>query len=167
MMAAAQQFKEGDKVRDRANLGGQVLETWGNGVKVSWRNGYTTWIDERFLSPDTKARTLTMTDRTPIDLSLPRHAADKVKRAMDDVMQLTDNPGEMLRIALLSATAPIGAAAGILRGMMDAAGTPVTYEAATAEIMRLITLAGVEGGPAAWDSLRRSHGESVNTAKEG
>ena len=48
------QFKEGDHVRDLDNLGGQVLETWGNGVKVSWRNGYTTWIDERFLRLDTK-----------------------------------------------------------------------------------------------------------------
>lgn len=45
-------FKEGDKVRDRAQLGGQVIETWGNGVKVSWRNGYTGWIDARFLSLD-------------------------------------------------------------------------------------------------------------------
>jgi hypothetical protein len=45
-------FKEGDKVRDLANLGGQVLETWGNGVKVSWRDGHTGWIDARFLSLD-------------------------------------------------------------------------------------------------------------------
>ncbi len=45
-------FQEGDKVRDRAQLGGQVLETFGNVVKVAWRNGYTTWIDERFLCLD-------------------------------------------------------------------------------------------------------------------
>lgn len=42
-------FQEGTKVRDKAGLGGQVLETWGNGVKVSWNNGHTGWIDERFL----------------------------------------------------------------------------------------------------------------------
>jgi hypothetical protein len=54
-------FKEGDKVRDRAQLGGQVIETWGNGVKVSWNNGHTDWIDARFLtrSPTVSTRTET------------------------------------------------------------------------------------------------------------
>lgn len=45
-------FKEGDKVRDRANLGGVVLETWGNGVKVRWNTLFVDYIDERFLSLD-------------------------------------------------------------------------------------------------------------------
>lgn len=49
---ATRKFNEGDKVRDKAGVGGQVLETWGNGVKVSWRNGHTGWIDERFLTLD-------------------------------------------------------------------------------------------------------------------
>jgi hypothetical protein len=42
-------FKAGDRVRDCAELGGTVLETWGNGVKVAWNNGHTGWVDERFL----------------------------------------------------------------------------------------------------------------------
>lgn len=54
-MTKRRKFQEADKVRDRANLGGQVLETWGNGVKVSWHNGQTCWIDERFLSLDAES----------------------------------------------------------------------------------------------------------------
>lgn len=42
-------LQEGDKVRDRAELGGTVLETWGNGVKVRWHSMMTSWIDRRFL----------------------------------------------------------------------------------------------------------------------
>lgn len=49
-MSTDKPFREGDKIRDRANLGGTVLEVWGNGVKVSWNNGHTDWSDERFLT---------------------------------------------------------------------------------------------------------------------
>lgn len=48
-MTRRPKFLEGDKVRDKAELAGTVLETWGNGVKVRWDEMYSTWIDERFL----------------------------------------------------------------------------------------------------------------------
>jgi len=49
-------FDIGNKVRDKANLGGVVLETWGAYVKVRWNNEATNWIDARFLRLDHTAR---------------------------------------------------------------------------------------------------------------
>lgn len=48
-MTEREKLREGDEVRDRAELGGTVLETWGDGVKVRWHTMATTWIDRRFL----------------------------------------------------------------------------------------------------------------------
>lgn len=52
---ASRKFKEGDRVRDKAELGGVVLETWGNGVKVRWNNEHAGWIDSRFLTHERAA----------------------------------------------------------------------------------------------------------------
>jgi hypothetical protein len=37
-------FEVGDKVRDRTQLGGEVVETWGDAVRVQWNNGVLSWV---------------------------------------------------------------------------------------------------------------------------
>jgi anti-sigma factor RsiW len=89
-----------------------------------------------------------------MNTDLPRHAAAKVKRALDDVYQLTDDPGEMLRISLLASGICIGQASGILAGMMKASGAVVSEADAKQEILRLIGITVTQGGDAAWRSLQ-------------
>jgi hypothetical protein len=51
-MTEATKWKAGDKVRDRAHLGGTVLQTWRNGVEARWNNGNTAWVAADILSRD-------------------------------------------------------------------------------------------------------------------
>lgn len=78
-----------------------------------------------------------MTERHP-SLDLPRHAADKVKRALDDVLQLTSDPGELLQIAVLAAAVPIGAASGFLAGLARAKGSPIEKADAVVAILDML-----------------------------
>lgn len=95
-----------------------------------------------------------------MNIDLPKHAAAKVKRALDDVYQLTDDPGEMLRISLLASGICVGQAASILAGMMRSSGATVSDVEAMQEILRLITITVMQDGDAAWRSLQRSPQES-------
>lgn len=74
------------------------------------------------------------------NLDLPHHAAVKVKRAMDDVLELADEPAEKLRIALMAASVPIGAASGILAAMCAKAGNEVGETAAIVQILEMLKL---------------------------
>lgn len=87
---------------------------------------------------------------------LPNHAADKVKRALDDVHQLTDDPGEMLRIAIMGAGICIGQAGGILAGMMSRQGVKVSEADAKRQVLEVIGIAATDGADAAWKALQRS-----------
>jgi len=87
------------------------------------------------------------------NLDLPKHAADKVDRALQDVLQLTDDPGEMLRIYLLAAGVCIGGAGGTLAGMLERDGHKVPEDAVKLQIMDLLRKVVVEGHEAAWKSL--------------
>lgn len=87
------------------------------------------------------------------NLDLPKHAADKVKRTLDDVLDLTDDPGEKLRIALMACSAPIGAAAGILSAMAGGGNDAASMKAATAQIMEILRLSSAEGPDAVMASL--------------
>lgn len=84
---------------------------------------------------------------------LPRHGADKVRRALDDVHELTSDPGEMLRISLLAAGVCIGQAAGFMSGMMKRDGDKFTNEQVIDEILKLVRITAVKGADAAWSSL--------------
>lgn len=97
-----------------------------------------------------------------MNIDLPKHAAAKVKRALDDVYQLTDDPSEMLRIALLASGICIGQASGILAGMMKNSGATVSDIEAKQEILRLITITVTQGGDAAWQSLQQSPQETAS-----
>lgn len=89
-----------------------------------------------------------MTNRTNFNLDLPHHAANKVKRALDDVLQLVDDPGEKLRIALMAASVPIGAASGFLAGMCAKAGKSVGETAAIVEILEMLKTNATKGADA-------------------
>jgi spore maturation protein SpmB len=92
------------------------------------------------------------------DPSLPNHAADKVSRALHDVLSLTDESGEKLRIALMAATVPLGAAGGVLAAMMKAEGKECTQAQAVSYVVKLVEKISIEGPDAAWDSLQdRAH----------
>src|SRR4051812_22867072 len=91
-----------------------------------------------------------------MNTDLPKHAAAKVKRALDDVYQLTDDPAEMLRISLLASGICVGQAAGILAGMMKNSGAAVSEIEAKKKILRLIEITVTQGGDAAWQSLQQS-----------
>jgi hypothetical protein len=81
-----------------------------------------------------------MTLHGETNLDLPRHAAAKVKRALDDVLQLTNDPAEMIQIAVMAASIPIGAASGFLRGKMARAGVEITETAAIIELLEVLKL---------------------------
>jgi hypothetical protein len=88
-----------------------------------------------------------------VNNDLPKHAAQKVKRALDDVHQLTSDPGEMLRISLLASGVCIGQAVGFMRGMMERDGHKTTNEEVVDEILKLVRITAVKGADAAWSSL--------------
>lgn len=84
---------------------------------------------------------------------LPKHAADKVQRALDDVLQLTADPGEKLRIYLLASGICIGGAGGILAAQLDHSGDEVAERAVKLEILDLLRRTVSDGAEAAWNSL--------------
>lgn len=94
------------------------------------------------------------------NLDLSNHAADKVKRALDDVLQLTDDPGERLMIAVMAASVPIGAAAGILAAQSAAHGVVTTKATAASRILDLLKIGAFDGPQAVVDSLKgAAHGK--------
>lgn len=78
-----------------------------------------------------------MAERT-YNPDLPRHAANKVKRALDDVLQLVDDPTEMLRISVMAASIPIGAASGFLAAEEERAGNKVSQTEAIVAILDML-----------------------------
>lgn len=103
-----------------------------------------------------------MTDSTRFNSDLPNHAADKVKRAMDDVLQLTEDTGEMFRIALMAASVPIGAAAGILSARSAQGGHKMSETDATVQILDFLKVSHTEGPAAAFRKLGLIDGEGGN-----
>lgn len=90
------------------------------------------------------------------NLDLPRHAADKVKSTLADVIQLTDDPGEMLRIYLLAAGSCIGAAIGTAHGLAEKGGAKVTKDEVTTEILKLIEIVVTKGADATMQHLAKT-----------
>ncbi|QOG20436.1 hypothetical protein [Bradyrhizobium sp. SEMIA] len=91
---------------------------------------------------------------------LPQHAANKVRRALDDVHQLTDDPSEMMRISILAAGVCIGQAAGFMRGMIERDGKDAKTEVIVDEILKLVRTTAVKGADAAWRELTLPQGGS-------
>lgn len=87
------------------------------------------------------------------NLDLPMHASDKVKRALEDVLQLTDDPGERFRIGLMATGHLLGNTAGTFHAMLFSEG--VELRKAQVEDMLLDLLGKVmrEGAEAAWELL--------------
>lgn len=93
---------------------------------------------------------------------LPKHAADKVRRALNDVLQLTRDPGEMLRISLLATGVCFGQSAGFMRGIMERDGHNLTHEQVVDEILNLIRMTAVKGADATWSALSSQNGGTEN-----
>lgn len=89
------------------------------------------------------------------DFSLPHHAADKVKRALDDVLALSNDPGELLRIALMAASVPIGAAGGFISGSAKAEGIEISEVEATVRVLEFLKVNATAGVDAAFASLNK------------
>lgn len=79
------------------------------------------------------------------NFDLENHAADKVKRALDDVYQLTDDPGLKMRIAIMASSICIGAAGGFLAGKAKRKGFVISEKDAMLQIMELVKLMAVDG----------------------
>lgn len=88
-----------------------------------------------------------------MNLDLPKHAEDKVKRALEDVYQLTDDSGEKIRIAILASGICIGQACGFLAASMGLEADQVGE--VQDEILRLIAVVVKKGGAEAWDYLTK------------
>lgn len=88
------------------------------------------------------------------NFDLPKHAADKVERALKDVLQLTDDPGEMLRIYVLAAGVCLGGAGGTLAAMLRQDGHAVSQKEANAYVLDLVRKVVTDGAEAAWKSLQ-------------
>lgn len=88
-----------------------------------------------------------------MNLDIPKHAAAKVKRALDDAHQIASDPGEMLRISMLGAGVCIGQACGILHGMMERDGAMVTERQIKEQILDILRTTTLEGADAAWQKL--------------
>lgn len=93
------------------------------------------------------------------NLDLPRHARDKVDRALSDVLQLTDDPGEILRIHILAAGVCIGGAGGTLAAMLNRDGHMVSENEANRFVLELVGKVLTDGAEAAWKSLQRRRGQ--------
>lgn len=87
------------------------------------------------------------------NLDLPKHATGKVERALKDVLQLTDDPGEMLRIYLLASSVCIGGAGGTLAAMLDRDGQGTSEKEVQLEILDLLRKVVTDGAESAWNSL--------------
>lgn len=88
------------------------------------------------------------------NLDLPNFAADKVRKALNDVHQVAADPGEMLRIALMGAGICIGQASGVLHGMMKNAGTDVSEREVKEQIFELLRTATIDGADAVMQMLK-------------
>jgi hypothetical protein len=84
-----------------------------------------------------------------LNIDLPRHAADKVTRAVKDVLQLTDDPGEHLRICLLASGVCISGAGEALAHMSKNDGEQISVVAAKLEIVKLLEVLVSKGADAA------------------
>lgn len=51
-MTERETIKVGVKVRDRAELGGEVIAMYGDAAKVRWNNGQTCWISGAWIRLD-------------------------------------------------------------------------------------------------------------------
>jgi hypothetical protein len=87
------------------------------------------------------------------NFDLPKHASDKVERALKDVVQLTDDPGEILRIYVLASGICIGGAGGTLAAMLKRDGHPPEEKATQLLILDLLRKVVTDGAEAAWQSL--------------
>lgn len=92
-------------------------------------------------------------DKSAINTDLPRHAADKVTRALKDVLQLSDDPGEHLRICLLASGVCIGGAGKALARSAQNDGEQVSEIDAKLEIVRLLEVMVSKGADAAMKYL--------------
>lgn len=88
------------------------------------------------------------------EMDLEHHAADKVQRALKDVLQLTDDPGHKMRIALMASSVCIGSAAGSLSGKAKRAGFDVSMTDATLQILELLKLNVTDGADAVMAKLQ-------------
>ena len=84
---------------------------------------------------------------------LPKHAGDKVQRALDDVLQLTGDAGERLRIALFASGICIGHAAGTLHAMMLNEGHAIGEREVKVQIIELLRVLMLDGADKAWQQL--------------
>jgi len=87
-------------------------------------------------------------------MDLENHAADKVIRALKDVQQLTDDPGLMMRMALLASGCCIGNAAGCLSFKAKNAGFVLSEKDATLQILELLKLNVTDGADAVMAKLQ-------------
>lgn len=95
------------------------------------------------------------------DLSLPHHAADKVKLALSEIYQLTDDPGELLRIALMASSVCIGGAAGFLSGKAARKGMKISERDASLQIIEILRIM-IADGP---DALMKTLGIDAQNAQ--
>ncbi len=51
-MAVKRRLQIGDKVRDRAQLGGFIVDTFGGRALVCWNNGVMSWAGIHYLTLD-------------------------------------------------------------------------------------------------------------------
>lgn len=83
-----------------------------------------------------------------INIDLPRHAADKVTRALKDVLQLTDDPGEHLRICLLASGVCVGGAGQALAQIAKRDDKSISELDAKLEIVKLLSILVSKGADA-------------------
>jgi Na+-transporting NADH:ubiquinone oxidoreductase subunit NqrF len=92
-----------------------------------------------------------------MNIDIPKHAANRVKLALDDAHQIAADSGEMLRISLLGAGVCIGQACGILHGIMTREGCNVTERQAKERILDILRTMTLDGAEA---TLRKLRGET-------
>lgn len=88
-----------------------------------------------------------------LNIDLPRHAADKVTRALKDVLQLTTDPGEHLRICLLASGICIGGAGQAFAQLARNDGEQLSEVDAKLEIVKLMEVLVSKGADAAMKYL--------------
>jgi len=90
------------------------------------------------------------------NFDLPKHASDKVTRALKDVLQLTDDPGEHLRICLLASGVCIGGAGQAMAQLAKNDGEQISDVDAKLEIVKLLEVLVSKGADAAVKYLEGS-----------
>jgi hypothetical protein len=96
---------------------------------------------------------------TDASRDLEHHAADKVKRALKDVLALTDDVGDKMRIALMASSVCIGAAGAYLAYEAKRAGQEVTQKDAMRELFKILFRVTDEGAEAVVKDLWPVDGE--------